>query len=150
MDHSMLYWMGRWKNAAKEYGRNETEPYFWRPFTSVDEVGGSTSYDRVVALGICGESQAGGSHLWRAPVPPRKSDADAGDANRHKVPANFEAAWKLQRRMTGQTAVTCRTSEPRLWQPTCHCATALAGALWRWPCNADPQSFHNHAYYINA
>lgn len=40
MDHSMLYWMGRWKGAAKEYGRNETEPYFWRPFTSVDEVGG--------------------------------------------------------------------------------------------------------------
>lgn len=39
MDVALRDWVGRVTPAAKLLGRNHTEPYTWRPFSNVSEVG---------------------------------------------------------------------------------------------------------------
>jgi hypothetical protein len=39
MDVALRDWVGRTSPAARLLGRNHTEPYTWRPFSSVEEVG---------------------------------------------------------------------------------------------------------------
>jgi hypothetical protein len=52
MDVALRDWVGRVTPAAKLLGRNHTEPYTWRPFSNVSEVGSSLCYP-LCAVSAC-------------------------------------------------------------------------------------------------
>ena len=53
MDVALRDWVGRVTPAAKQLGRNHTEPYTWRPYSNVTEVGCAAAVCCVRLEGAC-------------------------------------------------------------------------------------------------